>query len=147
MRFVSSFALALGLLPTVACSKSTGPALNLAVAEATASCAPNDGPAVAIRFTSSAGESPAPPVVQVSIFAARSGLAGKRWTLPSSRAQAWVQRTSALEYDAATEGRIAIDAVEADGTIRGTIAARFADGTRFDRRFRAPWIERVMLCG
>ena len=145
MRIASTLALA--VLVAAGCSKSTGPTLSLGLAEATPSCAPNDGPAVAIRFAPSPTDTSALPVVQVSVFRSRAELAAKRWTLPSEQAQAWIQRTSAPEFDPATEGLIRIDAVEADGTISGSIDLRFADGTRFDRNFRAPWRERAMLCG
>ena len=147
MRFASSLALALGLSVVTACGKSsTAPSLGLTVAEATATCAPTDGPAVAIRFTSSAGESPTPPIVQAAVYRPRAELAGKQWTLPSDQAHVWLQRTPSLEFDPATEGRITIDAVEADGAIRGSITARFPDGTRFERRFRATWTESAPVC-
>lgn len=148
MRLASSLTFALALLVPAGCGRSsTGPSLHLAVVEATRDCAPNDGPAVAIRFASAAGESPAPPVVQVAVYRSPSELAGRRWELPSDRAHAWIRRTMALEFDPATDGFIALHAVDADGTIHGTIEARFPDGTRLDQRFRAAWRERTVLCG
>lgn len=146
MRLAPSLALAL-ILATGCGKSSTGPTLTLAVVESTRSCAPNDGPAVTFRFASMAGEAPPPPVVAVNIYRSRTELAGKRWELPSEQANAWIRRTPALEHDAATGGFIAIDAVDPDGTIRGRIEAHFPDGARLDRRFRAPWRERAMLCG
>lgn len=146
MRLASSLALTFALLAAAGCGKSTDPSRTFTDAEATPSCGPTDGPAVTIRFVSSAGDMTTPPLVQATVYRPRSELAGKQWALPSEEAHAWLQRTTHLEYDPATEGRIAIEAVEADGTIVGTITARFADGTRFLRTFRAAWQGRAALC-
>ena len=146
MRLAPSLALTLGLLLAAGCDNSTGPSPKPTDAEATAACGPTDGPAVAIRFASAAGDFTTPPIVQAAVYRPRSELAGKQWVLPSDQAHVWIQRTTHLEYDPATEGRIAIEVIEADGTIVGTINARFPDGTLFLRSFRAAWRELAVLC-
>ena len=145
MRLAPSLALVLGLL-LAGCDKSTSPSLESVDAEAAAACGPTDGPAVTIRFASASGDFTTPPIVQAMVYRQRSELAGKEWVLPSDQAHAWLQRTTHLEFDPATEGRIAIEVVEADGTIVGTIDAKFPDGTLFLRTFRATWQERALLC-
>lgn len=147
MRLASSLALALtlGLLVAAGCGKSTtGP--SPADAEAMASCAPADGPAVTIRFAASGGDRSTPPIVQATVYRPRAELAGTQWTLPSEQANVMLQRTEHPEFDVATEGRIAIESVGADGTITGTVHARFPDGTQVRRAFRAAWQERAVLC-
>ena len=145
MRLAPSLALVLGLV-LAGCDSSTSPSLESVDAQAAAACGPTDGPAVTIRFASPSGDFTTPPIVEAMIYLPRSGIAGTQWSLPSDQAHVWIQRTSHLEFDPATEGRVAIEVVEADGTVVGTINAKFADGTLFLRTFRAVWQERAALC-
>jgi hypothetical protein len=139
------------LLLAAACRSNgpSGPALHLPVAEATSSCAPADGPAVALLLATATdlAAAPVPPLVHVIVFRSRSALAGHSLELTPDVGAASLQRGPDAPLQQATTARLTVDAVAADGTVTGVVQLRFPDGSRVSQRFRAPWRERPALCG
>ena len=126
------------------------PPRGLAHALATRSCAPNDGPAVAIYLTSTAVQTlqPSPPYLRVAVWQPLDGLRGRSWSLASGSGEgaAWFHPT-VTTFEIATRGSVTVTAVSADNRVEGNMDVTFPRAGRIRGGFKATWIAQTMLCG
>jgi hypothetical protein len=121
-------------------------------AAATSDCGPADGPAVAIYLASAELRSlppqPATPYIRIWLPRDLSELPGKTWTLAGAKSEVgvWLY-TGATNPELASGGFVVIKSVEADNSIRGTMAVQFPSG-RVSGGFNATWIPQTgPICG
>jgi hypothetical protein len=135
----------------VACTSNSipGPPAGLAHAAATPTCAPTDGPAVAIYLAAAPVGSVEPPApyLRIDVWQPLGRLAGRSWVLAGSEAEgsAWFYST-ATDFEIATRGRVTINAVAPDNTIEGSADLTFPSAGRIRGGFRAAWLSRVVGC-
>lgn len=126
------------------------PPRGLPHAVAARSCAPNDGPAVAIYLTSTAVQTlqPSTPYLRVAVWQPLDGLRGRSWSLASgsSVGAAWFHST-ATTFEIATRGSVTVTAVSADNRVEGNMDVTFPRAGRIRGGFKATWIAQTMLCG
>jgi hypothetical protein len=147
-RLISSCFLAAFL---IACTSNSipGPPAGLPHAAATPTCAPTDGPAVAIYLAAvplGSVEPPA-PYLRIDVWQPPVRLAGRSWVLAGSESEgsAWFYST-ATDFEIATRGRVTINAVAPDNTIEGSADLTFPSAGRIRGGFRAAWLSRVVGC-
>jgi len=112
-------------------------------------CGPADGPAVQIFLSEKPISNGTPVAPYVSIYIDRSISELVPGTYPTSSSNPGVgivRFASASSYEPAHSGFVRILSVAADRTVRGDIAATFAD-QGISGTFVAPWQERHILCG
>jgi hypothetical protein len=121
-----------------------------AYAVAARSCAPTDGPAVAIYLTHEPVTSlePTVPYFQVAIWQPLEEVSGRTWTVAGDLLEGSASyRPSSDRYEFATTGRIRIDAVSHENTVRGSVDLRFPTAGRVRGGFQATWLTTSMMCG
>ena len=138
------------LLVLVACANDgLEPPRGLSYAVAMRSCAPNDGPAVAIYLSAAPapGQEPAPPYLNISVWQPLSALNGS-WSVSSNSPQAVASYySSGTNFEAASEGTVTITSVSSDNTVTGSIDATFPNAGQVRGGFTARWLDRQILCG
>jgi len=126
------------------------PPRDLSHAVAAHSCAPNDGPAVAIYLTSAAVQSlePSTPYLRAAVWQPLDGLSGRSWSLASGSTQgaAWFHST-ATTFEIAIRGKLTVTSVAPDNRVEGIIDVTFPRSGRIRGAFAATWVARTMLCG
>jgi hypothetical protein len=113
-------------------------------------CAPWDGPALTIVFTSHAMDSleAAYPMLRVAIYPRGESMTGHTYRWPAEPEMAAGMRcTSADACEAATAGQVTLRAVRPDTAVEGRVAMRFASGEESSGGFRAAWLKRRVMCG
>lgn len=113
------------------------------------SCAPWDGPAVAVYLTSSPADSTSipTPYLGLSVYRSPTDVVGQRYEWPAREQVAGAFRCRAEgDCEASSEGYIRLDASLPDGTLIGAFVARFPHDT-LAGGFRAVWLEKRMFCG
>lgn len=114
-------------------------------AQAERSCAPNDGPAVALSLY----EAPIPPgvpVILIHVYRARTELATKTWSLgpPFDQGQA-LYCANAGGCEAATKATVRFSSTATD--LVGEVDLSFPSRGLLQGPFRAAWRENNILCG
>jgi hypothetical protein len=156
VRVNSGTLLALLLVPCVAgCGDSAAPGAGTIespsgypFASAASDCAPWDGPAVTVLFTTIPMGNPTPsPFVRVSVYRDINSVPGGsyNWTEGDQTATA-LRCSSSARCERATNGRIAFQRLSAQ-SLTGNTDLLFADGTRFRGAFRASLNPRPIACG
>jgi len=113
------------------------------------SCAPWDGPAVAVYLTSNPADSISVPTpyLGLAVYRSPTEVVGRRFEWPAKQQVAGGFRCrSEGDCEASTEGYIRFDQSLPDGTMIGSFVARFPQDT-VQGGFRAVWIEKRMFCG
>ena len=136
----------------VACGSDSiaEPPRGLAHAVATSACGPTDGPAVWIYLTGAPVQflEPPPPYVRIAVWQPLERLPTGSWELNAgdTSAAAWYF-SSANDFEVGTTGRVTVEVVGADSTIRGSADLRFPRFGHVRGGFRAAWVPRATLCG
>ena len=144
-------ALALALVAVLACGadSAVGPS-TLSYAVATGSCAPNDGPAVALLLSASpiVSLSPTGPYVAVNVWEPLGALAGQSLSVASGASLGFgVYYKTAGINEGASEGTLTVTSVAADSTVTGIVDLTFPTSGHVSGPFTAKWIPRTFLCG
>jgi hypothetical protein len=126
------------------------PLAGFPVAQAGPDCAPWDGPAVTILFSTESvhPESIRAPYLRVSLWQNLEGLTGRAWRWPVAEqigAASWCLTDE--DCRAATTGAVWLEAVGPDSTVAGRLRLEFADQPVLAGSFRAVWRPRVVGCG
>ena len=126
------------------------PPRGLPHAVATRTCAPNDGPAVAIYLTTTAVQTlePSAPYLRTAVWQPLDGLRGRSWSLASGSTEgaAWFHST-AMTFEIAIRGNVTVTSVSADNRVEGTMDVTFPRSGRIRGGFKATWVAQTMLCG
>ena len=125
------------------------PPSGLPHAAASRSCAPTDGPAVAIYLapTSISALEPAPPYVRLQVWKPVNEIVGK-WSLsPGSADGSAAHFRPAGSIESAARGTVVVLAIGADSTVTGNVDLIFPSIGHVRGGFSARWVSRTFLCG
>ena len=139
----------------LACSNSTGELSELPKpfthATAMGDCAPWDGAAVSILFTTGPVDSIvqlSPPFLRLAIWRGPGGLGNNVFVWPSDeQVGAASYCATADSCEAADTGRVQFGETGGDGTLVGKFVLNFKNQGPVAGGFRALWLERRVLCG
>jgi hypothetical protein len=146
----------LAAVATIACGTEPDPTLpsepirEFPFATASPSCAPWDGPAVAILLTATADTLPpaAAPYLNVGLYDSRDRLLRRTISWPAETevgGASWC--VDGDDCMAADSGVVRLDAVEDDSVLAGRLRLHFPGGAVLDGSFRATWRPRTAICG
>ncbi len=116
---------------------------------ARASCAPTDGPAVAVELSESAKSEPlTPPLIRVYVYQSRSLASGKAWSLAAPYTEAIATFCSSeTACENATRGTVRFDPTSSADILSGTLDAIFPTKGAVQGPFRAIWRTTQSMCG
>jgi len=112
-------------------------------------CAPWDGPALAVVLSNTAGCAPLKfPYIQISLWRDLPPKAGQTFSfdIRSSNGQA-SRCLKANECEAATSGSVVFDIVDEGKSAKGRYELHFKDGGIEGGSFEAEWCQNRALCG
>jgi hypothetical protein len=133
-------------LTTAACA--TDPTVFTA-AFAELACAPDDGPAIVVRLSTTQQSEPLqPPLLQVFVFQPREMAGSRTWAIgpPSDEGSASYCETF-QSCDIATGGEVRLGPTSGPGPIAGSVDVEFATRGRIRGRFEATWLDTSPACG
>jgi hypothetical protein len=112
-------------------------------------CAPWDGPALAVLLSNTAGCAPATtPYVQISLWRDLPPKAGKTFSFDIRNSNGQASRCrKPNQCEPASSGSVAFDIVDEGKSAKGHYELHFKDGSIESGSFEAAWCESRALCG
>jgi len=134
---------------TLATSSPTAATHHFPYATVAQSCAPWDGPALAVVLSHTAGCAPLlAPYIQISLWRELPPRAGKTFSFDASNSNGQASRClRPNECEAATSGSLVFDIVVEGKQAKGRYELHFKDGGLESGNFDAEWCPNRALCG